>query len=375
MDVSRQALPTPLMTPSALSPESGAPESNPSGGDALDAPSSRRTGLARLAKNFIVIIFVIDLVAVLVSQFGLDTNLLSRGSLSTVTPVLGVLIFVSLAQGVIIGTGGIDLSIPATITLIGTFSLKTSGGTNHGLLKSLLVMLVACILIGLTNGILVEAFRLNALVVTLATGQLIDGINRLYRGPIALVSNVPPALGDFTAHSVGGVSLILILAAACVLALYLFLNLTVLGRKMVASSASGRAADLAGLAARPYRIGAWVLATIICGIGAVLLSGQIGSPDLSLGGPYLLTTVVAVVLGGAVLTGGRVSPAGVALGAIFITVLDFYLQVHGYSTGVAQIAQGIVLGLGLALLGWVRGRRTGWSVLNLARKKVSHDKK
>jgi ribose transport system permease protein len=270
-----------------------------------------------------------------------------------------VLILISLAQGVIIGTGGIDLSLPATVTLVGTIVLKASRGHNADLPKALIYALVACLLIGLANGILVELFRLNALVVTLATGQLIDGITRLYRGPVPSTSNVPSNLVKFTEKSVGGVNIILILAIAVAIALYLLLNLTVPGRKLVASSASGRAASLAGLAARGYRIGAWMLAATLGGIGAVLLSGQIGSPDLTLGDPYLLTTVVAVVLGGAVLTGGRVSPAGVVLGAIFITVLDHDLSVRGYSTGVAQIAQGIVLGLGLALLGWLRGRRTG----------------
>jgi ribose transport system permease protein len=318
-------------------------------------PLSRR----RWMSNILLIILVVDVALVLVSEFGLGTHLLGRSSLSTVTPVLGVLILMSLAQGVVIGTGGIDLSIPATITLVGTITLKASDGKNGGLAEAIVTVLVACVVIGIVNGLLVEVFGLNALVVTLATGQLIGGITRLYRGPVPSVSNVPPALDDFSSKNFGGVSLILILAVAFVLVLYVVLNLTTAGRKLVASSASVRAASLAGLAAKRYRIAAWVLATVVCGLGALLLAGQIGSPDLTLGDPYLLATVVAVVLGGAVLSGGRVSPVGIALGAIFIAVLNQDLQVRGYSTGVAQIAQGLVLGLGLAFLGYLRVRRTG----------------
>jgi ribose transport system permease protein len=311
----------------------------------------------RFSSNLLLIILVVDVVFVLVSQFGLETNLLGRSSLSTVTPVLGVLVLMSLAQGIVIGTGGIDLSIPATITLTGTITLKASGGTDGGLGKAIATILVVCVVIGVVNGTLVEVFRLNPLVVTLATGQLIGGITRLYRGPVPSVSQVPPALASFTSKSYGGVNVILLLAVACVVILYAVLNLTVPGRRLVASSASGRAAKLAGLAAVRYRIAAWALATVVCGLGALLLAGQVGSPDLTLGDPYLLSTVVAVVLGGAVLSGGRVSPAGVALGAVFIAVLNQDLQVRGYSTGVANVAQGIVLGLGLALLGLVRGGR------------------
>jgi len=82
----------------------------------------------------------------------------------------------------------------------------------------------------------------------------------------------------------------------------------------------------------------------------VLAAGQVGTPDLTLGDPYLLASVVAVVLGGAVLTGGRVSPVATLLGAVFITVLDYDLRVEGYSAGVRLVVQGAVLALGLTLV-------------------------
>jgi ribose transport system permease protein len=322
---------------------------------------SERRGLrARITgSNMLGVIVAADLVLVLVSQFGLGTNLLHRASLSTVTPLLGVLILVSLAQGVVIGTGGIDLSIPATITLTGSIVLKASGGTDAGLGRAIVITAAACVVIGLVNGTLVEVFRLNALVVTLATGQLITGITELYQGPVLATSNVPAALASLAARNAGGVSIILFVAAACAALLALGLSITVPGRRLVAASASGSAAILAGLAAGRLRIAAWVVATLVCGLGAVLLAGQVVTPDLTLGSRYLLSTVVVVVLGGAVLSGGRVSPAGIVAGAVFLTVLDQDLQVRDYSTAVSQIAQGVVLALGLAALGYARGWRLG----------------
>ena len=159
------------------------------------------------------------------------------------------------------------------------------------------------------------------------------------------------------AMSAGGVSVILLIGVACALLLAAGLNLTVAGRGLVASSASGRAAVLAGLAASRLRIAAWVVATLVCGLGAVLLAGETVTPDLTLGSPYLLSTVVVVVLGGAVLSGGRVSPVGIVAGAVFLAVLDQDLQVRDYSTAVSQIAEGVVLALGLAALGYARGWR------------------
>src|ERR1700730_3848216 len=110
------------------------------GADAAPPPRPEARGLRTriTGSNMLGIILAADVVLILLSQFGLGTNLLGRGSLSTVTPLLGVLILVSLAQGVVIGTGGIDLSIPATITLVGSITLKASGGTNGGLGKGVL---------------------------------------------------------------------------------------------------------------------------------------------------------------------------------------------------------------------------------------------
>ena len=92
----------------------------------------------------------------------------------------------------------------------------------------------------------------------------------------------------------------------------------------------------------------------------MLLAGQLGAPDLSLGAPYLLATVVSVVLSGATLSGGRVDLVGVALGAAFITILNHDLRVRGYSSGFAQLVQAIVLGGGLAAVYVIRNRKT-WS--------------
>src|SRR5439155_7556024 len=124
----------------------------------------------------------------------------------------------------------------------------------------------------------------------------------------------------------------------------------VVGRRLVASSAAPRAAYLAGLRGQGYRLLAYVIASVTYGIGGVLAAAQIGTPDLTLGNPYLLITIVAIVLGGAVLSGGRVSPIATLLGATFITVLDYDLRILGYAAGTRLVVQGSVIVLGLSLV-------------------------
>jgi ribose transport system permease protein len=294
-------------------------------------------------------ILAANVALVLVAVLVLRIDVFSRGSLSTLTPVIGVMMFVALGQAFIIGTGGIDLSVPATITLVGTVVLKASGGRDGRMVPAILLALAACLVIGLVNGVLVELTRLAALVVTLATGQLIAGVTRMYRGPVLAVSNVPGDLSRFARASVLRISIILIVAVAVSVAVGLWLKYHTSGRTLAASSVARLAAENTGLAATRQRIVAWVAGTLLVGVGGILLAGQISTPDLTLGTPYLLTPIVAVVLGGAAITGGRVRTAATALGAVFLMLLEHIFRVRGFSSGVALAVEGIVLGAGLTI--------------------------
>jgi ribose transport system permease protein len=305
-------------------------------------------------------ILLANVALVLVGLLILDVQIFSRASLSTLTPTIGVMILMALGQAFIIGTGGIDLSIPSTTTLVGAIVLKESGGENSALIGAVVMALLICLAIGLVNGLLVEITRLDALVVTLATGQLIAGITRIYRGPVLSVSTVPSDLSDFARSSVGQISMILILALLVAGLIALWMRFHTSGRRLAASSVARPAAENSGLAAARQRITAWMVGSLIVGVGAVLLAGRISTPDLTLGQPYLLTPIVAVVLGGAALTGGRVRPAATLLGAVFLVVLEHILRVRGYSSGVSLAFQGLVLGLGLTLV--VVSKSLRWSV-------------
>ncbi|UOY02600.1 ABC transporter permease [Blastococcus sp. PRF04-17] len=310
-------------------------------------------------------ILLANVALILIGLLLLDVDMFSRASLSTLTPTIGVMILMALGQAFIIGTGGIDLSIPSTVTLVGIIVLKEAAGDNGQLLPALLLGLAACLGIGLVNGLLVEVTRLDALVVTLATGQLIAGATRIYRGPVLAESNVPSNLSGFARGSVAQISVILIIALVVVAIIAVWLRYHTTGRRVAASSVARVAAENSGLAATRQRLAAWMTGTLIVGIGAVLLAGLLATPDLSLGIPYLLTPIVAVVLGGASLAGGRVRPGATALGALFLVVLDFIFRVKGYSSGVALAFQGVVLGVGLTLV--ATSKKLRWSSISALR--------
>lgn len=299
-------------------------------------------------------------VLLILSEFTNSGSFFSRATLSTLTPFVGVMMIASLGQAVVIGAGGIDLSIPSTMTFVGVVVLKLSESQNDRLAYAVIISVVLCGVIGLVNGLLVERLRLNPFVATLAVGQIVSGIARFVRGPVPRFTRAPPLLVQRARWNLSGISISLLVALALMLAGTLIFRSTVWGRRLVASSASKPTSTLIGLSSSTYRIITFISSSALAGIAAVLLSGQLGAPDLSLGSPYLLATVVSVVLSGAMLSGGRVDLVGVALGAAFITVLNHDLRVQGYSSGFAQLVQAIVLAGGLALVYAIRNRKA-WS--------------
>ncbi len=298
-------------------------------------------------------------VFVLVALAGIQTSgsIFGQGILSAFTPLVGIMILASAGQALVISTGGIDLSIPSAITVVGVIMLKFPDSENSMLLQAMVVSLIAVIIMGLINGVLVEVFGLNSLVVTLAVGMLAIGFARLYRGQILNVSSVPSFLVDFSSNNLSGVSYILI-ASIVFAALGTFVVwLTIPGRRLVASSASVAAGILVGIQARTYRVFAYVIAATLYGVAGILLSGLLRTPDLTIGAPYLLAPIVAVVLGGAVLSGGRVSFVATLLGAVFVSLLTLNLQVAGFTGGAPALAQGLVLALGLTIVFLLREKK------------------
>jgi ribose transport system permease protein len=309
----------------------------------------------RVTPRWVILSAVV--VLLVLSEVTHEGSFFSQATLSTLTPFVGVMLIASLGQAVVIGAGGIDLSIPATMTLSGVVLLKVARQQDDRLAIAILVVIGVCVVIGLANGLLVERLHLNPFVASLAVGQIVAGIARLVRGPVPQYTKVPALLSDGARSYWFGISVALIAACALVAVGAVTLRSTVIGRRLVASSASKPAATLIGLRSSAYRVTTFVTSAVMAGIAAILLSGQLGSPDLSLGSPYLLATVVSVVLSGAALSGGRVDLIGVALGATFITVLNQDLRVRGYSSGFAQLVQAIVLGGGMAAVYLIRQRK------------------
>ncbi len=277
-----------------------------------------------------------------------------------VIPLAAFLAIASMGEALVLMSRGIDLSIPAIVTLSSTIILGFSRGRDEDMVVAILAALAFAVAVGLINGVLVALLRLNALIVTLAVGAMISGATLWYREGLPAESRVPPALAEWGGSRFLGLNVSVWVALFLVAAITLILRKTAYGRRFSAIGANPRAGWIAGFRVAAYQIAAFACAGFLYGVVGILVSAFIRNPTLLVGDPYLLAPIAAAVLGGTAVTGGIGSMVAVAGAALFLTHLGQMLKMLGLSTAYQLIIQGLAIALGMAL---AESKFTRWWLL------------
>lgn len=281
-------------------------------------------------------------------------------TVQTVLPFVAFLALASMGQAIVLMGRGIDLSVPGTVALSSAVILGVSGGSNDRLWIAIVVALLVSAAVGAVNGFLVAVLKLNALIVTLAVGAIVSGVTLWYRQGFTAEAKVPESLAEFGSSRLLGLPVSVWFALLVAILLTIGLRKTILGRRFELVGANPRAAYATGIEIMRYQAGAFILAGILYGILAILLSGFIRNPTLEVGNPYLLAPIAAAVLGGTAISGGIGSMVAVCGAAIFLMQLDQALKMIGLPTSWQLVIQGcaIVAGMWLSeLAGKVSLRR------------------
>ena len=260
--------------------------------------------------------------------------------------VLGML---AISETFVLLVGGVDLSVPWTMTMaaIITNSLAPSTGLAAAMVVALLVSLGA----GAVNGFGVSMLGMSPIVMTLAMNGIIDGAVSSLVGGTGFI-NSPKSLVSFTSGTVIGIpDVVWVWVGLAAIAIGI-LRGTVFGRSVYATGSSQRVAWLSGVRWRPIVIGCYATSGLVAGLTGVLLAGTLSQTYLGMGDSYLFPCIAAAVLGGVAITGGSGGYIGPLGGALAITALDFLLSALGLSGAAQEVAFGIVL---LIAIGVPRG--------------------
>lgn len=310
--------------------------------------------------------FLVPLIVIIAAiiVFGLiNPNFWRVGTLSLILQQVGIVGILGIAQGLVIITAGIDLSVGAMLVfctvIMGNFSFRYGIPAEI----SIIIGLIAGALMGFANGWMVARLRLPPFIVTLGTWQIILAANYIYSRNETIRSQDIEAeapslqiwgelfrIGD--ARVTYGVVAFLIL----VLVFAYILSNTAWGRHVYAVGDDKEAADLAGVNTDKVLIQVYTVAGLLCGIAAWVAIGRFGaiSPGASTGVQGNIQSITAVVIGGISLFGGRGSIIGMFLGALTVGVFEMGLRLAGADAQWTFLLIGVLIIAAVTVDQWIR---------------------
>ena len=271
--------------------------------------------------------------------FGTPINVLKNGSL---------VMLLSLGMTLVIATGGVDLSVGAIMAMSGAVAagLIEAGGVPLWML--LAAALGVCVLAGAWNGLLVSVFRVQPLVATLVLMVAGRGVAMLItEGRRITIQRGYAGYDQFI--TIGNGFLFYLPVAITIVAVMLAMTAlltrrTALGMFIESVGDNDTASMYAGVNARMVKLMAYTFSGLCAGIAGLIYTSNIRTADPTITGLYLeLDAIMAVVIGGTALTGGRFFLLGSIAGALLIQTLTTTMLIHGLSTDEALVPKAVVV--------------------------------
>ncbi len=318
----------------------------------LDSPPIGPQNLARLLS-------LLGRYFLVVALFGLIGffSLLRPGSFFTANNFTGLfvnqIVVVFAAVGLIapLIVGELDLSVGYVVGFgqAVVVALMTIVGLSP--LLAITLSLIACLALGILNGILVVRFKINSLIATLAVGNVLYGIVLWFTGGTILFQNVPPGFLAIAGRSLLGLPLPIWYGIALVIAVEIVLQFLPLGRRLYAIGGNRRAALLTGIRVPGLIVGTFGFSALLSGVGGIIIASRLGSAQPELGPSFLMPVIAAAFLGATTIRPGRYNALGTAVAVYVVAVIVTGLQQIGVPFWAESIVYGTALATGVGLSG------------------------
>ena len=307
----------------------------------------------------VLLLIVGGITAVLNPLFLSGVNLLNMANL------IGLFGIFSIGEGIVIITGGIDLSVGSIFALLGVVFIDLL--VNRGLPwpAALLATVAGGIVLGAVQGFLVTKARLQPFIVTLCGLLIYRGAARYYTDDATMGFGYGSDF-DWLGWLASGRSwniphsfILLILVAVI---MWVVLHRSVFGRYLFAIGKNEEAARFSGISTGSVVAGAYIISGGLAGVSTILLVFYTNSVSpSSFGGFYELYAIAAAVLGGCSLRGGEGSIVGIVLGTALLQVLQNLVNILGIPSSLNFAVMGTVILLGVLADQQFkrRGQRTG----------------
>jgi galactofuranose transport system permease protein len=255
---------------------------------------------------------------------------------------------IALGMTLVIATRGIDLSVGATVAISGALAcnwIATSPDPTSGsaAVVGVLLAIGLSLVLGLWNGFLVAVLGIQPIIATLVLMTAGRGLAQLITdGQIITVAN--PLFAQLGGGFLVGVPVSVVLAAILYGLVAALTRRTALGMLIESVGINPTAARLAGIRARSITVAVYVFVAVCAGVAGLLISSNVTAADANNAGLWIeLDAILAVVIGGTLLTGGRYSIAGTLVGALVLQTLTTTVYTVGIAPEITLVFKAVVI--------------------------------
>lgn len=295
-----------------------------------------------------ILLIVFALVFIALSFLSPDKFLTVTNIRSTAfqLPEFGIL---TLAMMVPILTGGINLSLVTTATLGGVVSAtvmaslyKQNWNETLIIMIAVLTSMAASVLCGIINGYVVSYIGAAAMMATLGTSTLFEGIG-LYISKGNSISGFPAAFYWIGNGTVCGVPVPMIVFGLVAGVTWLLLEKTAWGQSVYMVGCNRKAASFSGLNVNRIMMKVYMYSGFLGSLAMLIMMSRYNSARVDYGSSYLMQAVAASVLGGTMITGGYGKVGGVVIAVAILQIISSGFNIFGLDRNLTTVINGVIL--------------------------------
>lgn len=287
-------------------------------------------------------VLMVGIAAIISPQFFTSYNL------TIMSRELAFIGIVAIAQGLLLLLGDIDVSIGAIAGLCGIVCSKLLVDFQYDPALAIAIGLGVGALAGAVNGLIITAFNLNSLVVTIGMLSVYSGLN-LFITEGRTIVGLPDQVTFLGTGQVLGLPVPLWVMLGIFILMVFLTTKTIYGRRLYAVGNSREAAKIVGIREQRVRVVAYAIAGVLAGLAGMLLCFRLLSAQASIGQSWLLPSIAAPVIGGIATTGGIGSIWGALIGSAITVVLGNIIVLGGVGVYLQQIVTGLIVVIAVAL--------------------------
>lgn len=302
--------------------------------------------LKRRESSLLAIIIVVILAVTLRTP-----RFLTLSNFNDILKESSILVIISIAQFMVILTGGIDLSVASTMAFTG-MSVALLNKTHPEISVAVIILISLAIGFGLGsfNGLLVSVFRIPPIITTLGTLNIYRGfVIVLSGGAWVSADQMTSAFRGFPQWRAIGISNLITVMILVALIVAFFLHMTAGGREVYGVGGNRLAARYVGVNTRRIDFTVFAVSGVLSGLAGYLLVAFYASAANDSAFGLELETVAACAIGGVSIMGGSGTLVGVLLGSLFLGIVKNALALVRISSFWIQAIQGFVILLAIVV--------------------------